>query len=325
MRSNISEDNQDACPEGEIRVGNVCKDLGPSSTVPPSENRDGSVVVDPPVVDGGAPGTGQTALPFFADDHFAVSGYMGDAETPGNLYDYECDAGTNAAYCHRFAITQGLIGWTGVWWQSPADNWGETEGLGLPIAPGAQKVTFKAWSDEGGEKVDFFVGYSSDGFSASKPAVTLSDEPTIYEMDIHCYDYARVAGGFGWSMETVELTQPVNVYIAEVQWTNEANANPVDCVALEEERLSLGVFYDGPASETYDIDDVVKTSLHVYEETVSITTTDQTFEGAVANTIGYNNLGWWGMGIHWDTAEDLSAWEAIHLAVKISAPNEFKT
>ena len=167
-------------------------------------------------------------------------------------------------------------------------QWGETEGLGLPIAPGAQKVTFKAWSDEGGEKVDFFVGYSSDGFSASKPAVTLSDEPTIYEMDIHCYDYARVAGGFGWSMETVELTQPVNVYIAEVQWTNEANANPVDCVALEEERLSLGVFYDGPASETYDIDDVVR-HLYVYEETVSITTTDQTFEGAVANTIGYNN------------------------------------
>ena len=142
-------------------------------------------------------------------------------------------------------------------WQSPA---GETEGLGLPIAPGAQKVTFKAWSDEGGEKVDFFVGYSSDGFSASKPADTL-DEPTIYEMDIHCYDYARVAGGFGWSMETVELTQPVMSTSRKCSGPMN-NANPVDCVALEEERLSLGVFYDGPASETYDIDDV-KTSLRL--------------------------------------------------------------
>ena len=111
---------------------------------------------------------------------------------------------------------------------------------------------------------------------AHRPVVTLSDEPTIYEMDIHCYDYARVAGGFGWSMETVEPTQPVNVYIAEAQWTNEANANSVT-VAPEEERLSLGVFYDGPASETYDIDDVVR-HLYVYEETVSITTTDQTFD-----------------------------------------------
>ena len=31
------------------------------------------------------------------------------------------------------------------------------------------------------------------------------------------------------------------------------------------------------------------------------------------------------MGIHWDTAEDLSAWEAIHLAVELVRPMNFKT
>ena len=322
---NTTDENADKCPEGTVRVVDVCKDLTPEGSNSNTSRRDASVPLDPPVADGGFFEPMETQLPFYIDEYFAVSGYMGDAEVPGNLTDTVCnqDNATDINYCHEFVLLAGSVGWTGVWWQSPADNWGETAGLGLPIASGARKISFKAWSEQGGEKIEFFAGYTSDGFSATKPSVSLTTQPVLYEMDIHCFEYTRVAGGFGWSVDTAALNGETRIFISDVIWTDEANANPVDCVALEEERLSLGVFYDGPASETIAIDDITR-HLYVYDETVSITSTEQAFEGVVANTITYNNLGWWGMGIHWDTAEDLSAWESLNISVKISAENEFQ-
>ena len=321
-----TEPQAESCPEGTVRVADQCKDLSDDGPTPnPGSSLDGSVPVTTEVGDAGIPQTAGTSLPFYLDEHFAASGYMGDAEVPGNLIDTPCqdDEVNDTAHCHRFTVAPGTEGWSGLWWQSPADNWGEVAGLGLLIESGAQKVKFKAWSATGGEVIDFFVGYSSDGFTASKPLVTLTTEPTVYEVDINCYTYQHVAGGFGWSVDTAELQEAANIFVAEVEWTNEANANPIDCVALEEERLSLGVFYDGPFSESLAVDDETR-HLYIYEETVGITTSLESFEGALSNTVSYNGLGWWGLGIHWDEADDLSSWAALNLAVRVSAENEFQ-
>ncbi|MBL90567.1 MAG: hypothetical protein CMH56_01975 [Myxococcales bacterium] len=320
--------SSETCPEGTTRVGDQCKDLdGPDDPAPnPGTSPDASVPSPNPTdTDGGTtPPTGNvTSLPFYADVYFAVSGYMGDAEVPGNLIDTPCETDNGHQYCHRFDVEPGLEGWTGVWWQNPANNWGDVAGQGLRIEPGAQRVTFKAWSITGGEAVEFFSGYASDGFSAAPPPITLSTEPATYEVDIHCYEYDRVAGGFGWSLSTEEMSSGTQIFISDVKWTDVPSDNPIDCVALNEDRLSLGVFYDGPFTEAYAVDDETR-HLYVYDETVTIANSTDAFEGATANTITYNNLDWWGLGVHWDEGTDLSDWRALHLSVNVNQLNNFQ-
>ena len=87
------------------------------------------------------------------DNHFAPSGWMGDfgdlklnqacTETPrsGN----NCIKITYSA-----KMTQGA-GWTGIFWQQPANNWGEKKG-GYDLT-GAKKLTFWARGANGGEKI----------------------------------------------------------------------------------------------------------------------------------------------------------------------------
>ena len=138
---------QKVAPEGTVRVADQCKDLSDDVPTPdPGSSLDGSVPVTTEVGDAGIPQTAGTSLPFYLDEYFAASGYMGDAEIPGNLIDTPCQDNevNDTAHCHRFTVTPGTEGWSGLWWQSPADNWGEVAGLGLLIESGAQKVKFKA-------------------------------------------------------------------------------------------------------------------------------------------------------------------------------------
>lgn len=91
-------------------------------------------------------------------------------------------------------------------------------------------------------------------------------------------------------------------------------ADPLD---PGEERLSIGAFYEGPADEVVPIDDA-ETHFYVYENTFSVQTTDDRWEGYVADTLTHGSLAWFGGGIHWDSPRDLSGWEALHLVVSTS-------
>lgn len=88
-----------------------------------------------------------------------------------------------------------------------------------------------------------------------------------------------------------------------------------DPLAPGEERLSIGLFYEGVATESVPIDDQ-DAHFYIYENTFSVQTTDDRYEGYVADTIVHGSLAWWGGGVHWDTPRDLSGWEALHFAVR---------
>lgn len=82
-----------------------------------------------------------------------------------------------------------------------------------------------------------------------------------------------------------------------------------------DERLAIGVFYEGGSSEEVPIDDAT-THLYVYENTFSLGASDDRVEGYVSDALEHAGGEWWGGGVHWDQPRDLSGWDTLHFAVK---------
>ena len=82
-----------------------------------------------------------------------------------------------------------------------------------------------------------------------------------------------------------------------------------------EQRLDIGLFYEGGSSEAVPIDDV-STHFYIYESTFALGASDDRVEGYIADSVETTGNPWWGGGIHWDAARDLSKWSQLHLSVK---------
>src|SRR5439155_12886514 len=103
-----------------------------------------------------------TMLPFVLDTAFVSSGYMGDGNMAGPITmvpskmgdSTDCNGkrGSTTALgaCHVVTYmppaTAGM-GWGGVYWQYPANNWGTKPGYAMPS--GAKKVSFSAMGSKG--------------------------------------------------------------------------------------------------------------------------------------------------------------------------------
>jgi exo-beta-1,3-glucanase (GH17 family) len=150
---------------------------------------------------------------------FIPSGWMGDL---GNISFYGCDRsnphGGEMAIRTSF-LRGGPLGWGGIYWQYPENNWGNNPG-GINLT-GATRVTFWARSDTPNARVTFIVGGIgyTNGTDCAHPLVsypdsicpkiqldvTLSSTWTKYTIDLHqspVRDLSRVVGGFGWVTNT---------------------------------------------------------------------------------------------------------------------------
>ncbi|MFN3763657.1 MAG: glycosyl hydrolase family 17 protein, partial [Anaerolineae bacterium] len=89
------------------------------------------------------------------EEHFVPSGWMGDID---HIEFFGCDRSDphSGEMAIRISYTPGPIGWAGIYWQYPENNWGNIN-KGLDIR-WANKVTFWAKGEKGGEKIRFFVG-----------------------------------------------------------------------------------------------------------------------------------------------------------------------
>lgn len=86
-----------------------------------------------------------------------------------------------------------------------------------------------------------------------------------------------------------------------------------------DERLGVGLFYEGPTSETVPIDDTV-THYYVYASTYSQQASAARVEGLESALIVLGSVGWWGGGVTWDSPRDLSAWTTYHLSFRATDP-----
>ncbi len=81
-----------------------------------------------------------------------------------------------------------------------------------------------------------------------------------------------------------------------------------------EARLSLGMFYEGDASDFDQAD-----NLYIYSDTFTVSSSDDRVEGWVSDLWTHGSLAWWGGGLHWDEARDLSAWSTLNIDLKAPA------
>ena len=87
----------------------------------------------------------------------------------------------------------------------------------------------------------------------------------------------------------------------------------IDPFQLGEQRLSIGVFYEGGKSDSVAINNE-GTHLYLYENTVAIEASEDRLEGLIADGIIHGGNAWWGLGVHWDSPRDLSAWGTLYIS-----------
>ena len=105
------------------------------------------------------------------ENHFAPSGWMGDyGDLKINQASTEMPRSGNTCIKITYSakMSQGA-GWAGIYWQQPANNWGEKKG-GYDLT-GATKLTFWARGAAGGEKIaEFKMGGITGEFPDSDSA-----------------------------------------------------------------------------------------------------------------------------------------------------------
>lgn len=175
--------------------------------------------------DGGVNFLPTPELPMAVDDWYAASGYMKDGEDPMARYlsgDSSCPERAHAnavGQCHRFTYQPGPLAQAGVYWQYPANNWGDTNEPGLAVPSGAQSVRFYAWSDTDALPVTFMAGLGNeiDGFGIELNSIMLTTDPTEYTIDLTGVTYDEVIGAFGWFHDSTG--NPVAINIDDIHWS----------------------------------------------------------------------------------------------------------
>jgi hypothetical protein len=211
-----------------VQVGTTC--LPPEvAALPPSAvpvrdagtEPDGGAFADAGATDAGArdasvdAGTsGALALPFFVDQHFVMSGKMGN----GAVVAEPCasNPGDPQGGCLTITWTPGGAEWVGFYFQYPENNWGARPGQ--PITAGARRVRFTAWGEQGGESANFAAGIrAADGFQLESGFAPLTAEPRELSVSLESARYDDVTGAFAWFLDR-PAGATVTIHLDDIRW-----------------------------------------------------------------------------------------------------------
>ena len=157
---------------------------------------------------------------------YEPSGWMGDGALYVSFDQHHRGVrrpGDHDRSVMRISYSPGSAGWTALYWQWPEGNWGETQGRSLS----AERVTFSARGELGGELVAFNVGgIGRDGelpfrdkVDRSSGGIFLENEWKQYEIDLRDQDLSSLVGGFAWTIQSRgNVVHPVTFYLDNVQF-----------------------------------------------------------------------------------------------------------
>ena len=139
------------------------------------------------------------------ENHFIPSGFMPDGQclTFDDTWQEGCYSGkTCIKIVYDTQCSQQGQKWGGVYWQNPANNWGNRKG-GFDLT-GATRLTFWAKGEKGQERIEEFkmggvTGDYPDTDTAVIGPVILTPEWKEYTIDLRGKDLSFISGGFAWS------------------------------------------------------------------------------------------------------------------------------
>ena len=168
------------------------------------------------------------AMPFFVYNNglvppvrnFAPSGYMGDVSDLRVMGGYTNLHQEGVACLKVSYAAGGEMGWAGMVWQNPANNWGEIDG-GYNLSQ-AKRLTFWARGEKGGEVVEFKLGGMAsqhpDSDSVSTGDVVLKNEWTEYTLDLKAANLMYISAGFGFVLKQEPNSGGCTFYLDDVRY-----------------------------------------------------------------------------------------------------------
>lgn len=154
--------------------------------------------------------------------HYAPSGYMGDSDLTMSGA-YTATPGAQGPCLKINYKASGPKGWAGIYWQDPANNWGDVPGRAGFDLRGATKLTFWAKGENGGEKVHEFrvggiIGQYPDSDVASITNVRLTKDWKEYAIDLKGKDLRHIIGGFGFFVNKAENPGGMVFYLDDIMY-----------------------------------------------------------------------------------------------------------
>jgi hypothetical protein len=159
---------------------------------------------------------------------FTAAGFMGDGEKGKQYVQVRPVAGEKPRaghaddMCIKVSYQPGAIGWAGVYWQYPPNNWGDQPGRTIR---GSTKVTFWAAGQKGGEIVEFKSGGIASGakkykdtYEATLGSIALTKDWKRYEISIKGKDLSDVIGAFAWVATADANPGGLTFYLADMQF-----------------------------------------------------------------------------------------------------------
>lgn len=154
---------------------------------------------------------------------FFPTGWMGD------LNDIVCNPNCsksphNGQTCTQISYSaKGSLGWAGIYWQYPLNNWGEYPGYNISQP---KTLTFWAKGEKGGEIAEFKVGGISnkdkpyqDSFGPlSTNPFQLTTQWKEYIIDLTGRDLNMVIGGFCWVTSAAQNPQGCMIYVDDISF-----------------------------------------------------------------------------------------------------------
>ncbi len=156
-------------------------------------------------------------------NHFIPSGWMGDygdIKLDDANKENPADGKTCIKVMYSGKATQGA-NWAGIFWQQPANNWGEKPG-GYDLA-GMKRLTFWARGAQGGEKIAEFkvggiTGEHGDSDSSSIGPIVLTKSWKKYTIDLADKNLSHMIGGFCWSASRDDNPDGFTIYLDEIRY-----------------------------------------------------------------------------------------------------------
>ncbi|MDD5066524.1 MAG: hypothetical protein PHF84_05705 [bacterium] len=177
-------------------------------------------------------------------NHYIPSGWMGDYGDIkyNDRWNQNPMSGKTCIQIKYTAERKQGAGWSGVYWQNPANNWGTSKG-GYDLT-GAKKLFFNARGEKGDELVEFKVGgitgqYSDTAGGTTGP-VELSKEWKMFEIDLTDMDMSFINGGFCVVFSGDANPDGCTFYIDEIYYTDKTTPLKDDKSSKKDDKSSKG-------------------------------------------------------------------------------------
>ncbi len=158
------------------------------------------------------------------ENHYVPSGFMpnGNCVEFDDTWQEDCYEGkTCIKIIYDTECSRQDQQWAGIFWLNPANNWGAKKG-GFNLE-GAEKITFWARGEEGGERIEEFTvggvtGNYPDSDSAMIGPVILTDGWRQYSIDLRGKDLPYISGGFSWTTKVKVNSDSCVFYLDQIHY-----------------------------------------------------------------------------------------------------------